>query len=43
MLVVNKSEVLRAGIQFLNTLPEKEIIERIKYLPKVKTGRPPIE
>jgi len=43
MLVVSKSEVLRAGIQYLNTLPEKEIIALIKSLPKVKAGRPPIE
>lgn len=43
MMVVSKSEVLRAGIQFLNKLPEKDIIELIKNLPKVKTGRPPIE
>jgi hypothetical protein len=43
MMVVNKSEVLRVGVQLLNALPEKEIVERIKALPKVKTGRPPIE
>lgn len=43
MMVVSKSEVLRAGVQLLNKLPEKEIIELIKALPKVKTGRPPIE
>jgi hypothetical protein len=43
MMVVSKSEVLRAGVKLLNTLPEKEIIEHIKALPKVKTGRPPIE
>jgi hypothetical protein len=43
MMVVNKSEVLRASIQVLNSLPDKEIIARIKALPKVKAGRPPIE
>jgi hypothetical protein len=43
MMVVSKSEVLRAGVILLNKLPEKEIIEIIKNLPKVKTGRPPIE
>jgi hypothetical protein len=43
MMVVSKSEVLRVGVQLLNALSEKEIIERIKNLPKVKTGRPPIE
>lgn len=42
MIVVNKSEVLRAGVQLLNALPENEIIARIKALPKVKAGRPPI-
>lgn len=43
MMVVNKSEVLRAGVQALNSLPEKEIIARLKALPKVKAGRPPIK
>jgi MinD superfamily P-loop ATPase len=31
------------SVQLLNKLPEKEIIELIKNLPKVKTGRSPIE
>lgn len=43
MIVVTKSEVLRAGVQLLNKLSEREIIELIQGLPKVKTGRPVIE
>jgi hypothetical protein len=35
-----KSEVLRAGLAALNAMTDKELVEIIERLPKVKTGRP---
>jgi hypothetical protein len=36
----NKSEILRAGLAALDTMPEKEFLKLFKGLPKVKPGRP---
>jgi hypothetical protein len=37
---INKSEVLRAGLQALNTMPEKQLRDVVNKLSKVKPGRP---
>lgn len=37
-----KSEVLRAGLAALNAMTDKELVEVIERLPKVKTGRPAV-
>jgi hypothetical protein len=39
-VVVNKSEVVRAGFAALDRMPDKELFELIEGLAKVKTGRP---
>lgn len=36
----NKSEILRAGLAALNTMPDKEFLKLFQGLPKVKPGRP---
>ena len=38
---VTKSEVVRAGLHALSSLPERELLEVMDNLTKVKTGRPP--
>lgn len=38
---MNKSEIIRAGIQSLQQMDEKDLIETASKLPKIKTGRPP--
>ena len=38
-----KSEVLRAGLAALDTMTDKELVEILERLPKVKTGRPATE
>jgi hypothetical protein len=37
-----KAEVLRAGLAALSALPGEELLEVMKALPKVKTGRPAV-
>ena len=37
---VKKSELLRAGIKFLNTLSDAEFLKALAQVPAVKTGRP---
>ncbi len=37
----NKSEVLRAGLAALDSMPDKELAKLFEKLPRVKTGRPP--
>jgi hypothetical protein len=37
----NKSEVLRAGLAALDSMPDKELAKLFESLPRVKTGRPP--
>ena len=37
---VNKSELVRAGLQVLQALPESEFLAAIQRLQKLKTGRP---
>jgi hypothetical protein len=37
---VTKSEVIRAGLHALNQLPDKDLLQVIECLAKVKTGRP---
>lgn len=37
---VTKSEVIRAGLHALNQLPDKDLLQVIESLTKVKTGRP---
>lgn len=39
-VVVNKSEVVRAGFAVLDRLSDRELFELIEGLTKVKTGRP---
>ena len=39
-IIVNKSEVVRAGFAALDRMPDKELFELIEGLTKVKTGRP---
>lgn len=39
-VTVNKSEVIRAGLNALNEMSDKELLEIIERLAKVKTGRP---
>ncbi len=36
-----KSEVLRAGLAVLNSMDDKQLVEILTRVPKVKTGRPP--
>lgn len=36
----NKSEILRAGLVALSTMPDKEFLKLFQRLPKVKPGRP---
>lgn len=36
----NKSEVIRAGLHILDSLSDEELLQAIKCLEKVKTGRP---
>lgn len=36
----NKSEVLRAGLAALNTMPDGKLAEVFNHLARVKTGRP---
>ncbi|SAK66233.1 hypothetical protein AWB82_03697 [Caballeronia glebae] len=40
-LRVKKSELLRAALAMLDAAPEKRLVEAIKALETVKTGRPP--
>lgn len=40
-LNVTKSEVVRAGLQALSSLSERELLEVMNNLTKIKTGRPP--
>ena len=35
-----KAEVLRAALSLLVSLPDEELVERLRALPKVRTGRP---
>lgn len=37
----NKSEVLRAGLAALDSMPDRELAKLFEKLPRVKTGRPP--
>ncbi|MBD2302332.1 hypothetical protein [Nostoc sp. FACHB-190] len=37
---VTKSEVIRAGLQILQSLSDEELVQAINGLEKVKTGRP---
>lgn len=37
----NKSEVLRAGLAALESMPDKDLANLFGKLPRVKTGRPP--
>ena len=39
-LAVNKAEVIRAGLQVLNSLSDSELSKALQALEKVKTGRP---
>lgn len=39
-LNVNKSEVIRAGLHFLNKVSDEELMQVFKGLEKIKTGRP---
>lgn len=41
-LSVSKSEILRAGLFALSTLSEDELATLVSSLPKVKTGRRPV-
>ena len=36
----NKSEIVRAGLQALNNLPDSKLKTILKSIPKIKTGRP---
>jgi len=36
----NKSEILRAGLLSLNQMTEKDFLEKIQTVEKIKTGRP---
>jgi hypothetical protein len=38
----NKSEILRAGLIALSALSEEDLAALVESLPKVKTGRPPV-
>lgn len=38
---VTKSEVIRAGLQALQQMPEPDLIRLVNSLEKIKTGRPP--
>ena len=38
---VNKSETLRAALQLLHNLSDKELVEALSEIKKIKTGRPP--
>lgn len=38
-----KSEVLRAGIKALSALPDSALLEALKAVPAIKTGRPKSE
>jgi len=38
--VVNKSEVVRAGLILLSNLSDEEFIKALKLVKKIKTGRP---
>jgi len=38
--VVNKSEVVRAGLILLSSLSDEEFIKALKLVKKIKTGRP---
>lgn len=39
-VAVNKSEVVRAGLQVLNELPVKALRDAVRKVEKIKTGRP---
>ena len=39
-VTVSKSEAIRAGLNALNEMPDKELLAVIERLAKVKTGRP---
>lgn len=39
----NKSEVLRAGLAALESMPDKDLANLFGKLPRVKTGRPPLK
>ncbi len=41
-LNVNKSEVIRAGLHFLNKVSDEELMQVFEGLEKIKTGRPRI-
>ncbi|CCD30319.1 hypothetical protein CAGGBEG34_800002 [Candidatus Glomeribacter gigasporarum BEG34] len=38
--VVNKSEIVRAGLILLNKLPDEEFVKALKLVKKIKMGRP---
>ncbi len=38
--VVNKSEIVRAGLILLNSLSDEEFVKALKLVKKIKTGRP---
>lgn len=40
-VVVNKSEVVRAGFAALDRMGDRELFKLFQRLSKVKTGRPP--
>jgi hypothetical protein len=37
---INKSELVRAGLQVLQTLPDSEFLDAVQRVQKLKTGRP---
>ena len=39
-IVVTKSEIVRAGLKHLSSIPEVNLEEIMKAVPKIKTGRP---
>lgn len=42
-IAANKSEIVRAGLAALDGMSDTTLIELVKKVPKVKTGRPPAE
>ncbi|SER86022.1 hypothetical protein [Giesbergeria anulus] len=39
-VMLNRSEILRAGLAALNMLPDSKLVEISNLVPKMKTGRP---
>jgi hypothetical protein len=42
-IVANKSELVRAGLAALDAMQDTALIELIRKVPKIKTGRPPVK